>query len=513
MKRVFLGLDYGTGSCKGCLIDEEANLLAYANREYQILTPANGFSEHDARVYWPLTCQIIQECLEKAQVAPEQVAGIGTSSALPSLVMIGEDGEPLQNAYNLMDRRAWREKAELEAMLGTEKIYAVTKNNIADHPILVNLLWEKRNRPESFREIKKVLTIDGYIRYKLTGTTTAHYSAGVFYGVAYNLLEGRFEPEILEKVGIPAEILPDFCHCEDLVGEVTERAARETGLVPGIPVAGGQVDCNAGWVGAGAIAPGDIQLNLGTCGNFGVVHHGEAFMPEMFNFPYTTDSERTYVTVTTTMTGGQVLRYLKENFADLECAAARLLPDMDAYDMLNLEAERIPAGSEGLLVLPYLMGERTPIWDNDARGCVFGLSLRHGRAHLVRAMMEGVAYALYDSFRYYLDAGIRINYPIVMNEGGAKSRLWRRIITDVFNAPTVLVKNRAGAPYGDAVLAAVATGHWPDYAIAREKAEYVEPMEPIAKNHAVYERYFALYRALYQHVKTDYQTLAGILRG
>ena len=106
-------------------------------------------------------------------------------------------------------------------------------------------------------------------------------------------------------------------------------------------------------------------------------------MPEMFNFPYTTDSERTYVTVTTTMTGGQVLRYLKENFADLECAAARLLPDMDAYDMLNLEAERIPAGSEGLLVLPYLMGERTPIWDNDARGCVFGLSLRHGRAHLV----------------------------------------------------------------------------------------------------------------------------------
>ena len=454
MKRVFLGLDYGTGSCKGCLIDEEANLLAYANREYQILTPANGFSEHDARVYWPLTCQIIQECLEKAQVAPEQVAGIGTSSALPSLVMIGEDGEPLQNAYNLMDRRAWREKAELEAMLGTEKIYAVTKNNIADHPILV-----------------------------------------------------------LEKVGIPAEILPDFCRCEDLVGEVTERAARETGLVPGIPVAGGQVDCNAGWVGAGAIAPGDIQLNLGTCGNFGVVHHGEAFMPEMFNFPYTTDSERTYVTVTTTMTGGQVLRYLKENFADLECAAARLLPDMDAYDMLNLEAERIPAGSEGLLVLPYLMGERTPIWDNDARGCVFGLSLRHGRAHLVRAMMEGVAYALYDSFRYYLDAGIRINYPIVMNEGGAKSRLWRRIITDVFNAPTVLVKNRAGAPYGDAMLAAVATGHWPDYAIAREKAEYVEPMEPIAKNHAVYEQYFALYRALYQHVKTDYQTLAGILRG
>ena len=512
MGNYFLGLDYGTGSCKGCIIDEQANVLSYANREYKILTNAQGYSEHDATVYWPLTCEIIRECIAKAGISPDEIRGIGTSSALPSIVMIDRDGNTVNNAYNLMDRRAYREKEYLEELFGNDLIYEISKNNIADHPILVNMLWEKKHCPEDFSRIFKVLTIDGYIRYKLTGSTLAHYSAGTFYGVAYNLLERRFDREILDRIGIPLDILPEFCRCEDIVGTVTDAAAAESGLTPGIPVAGGQVDCNAGWVGGGATQVGDIQMNLGTCGNFGVIHRGESFIREMFNIPYTTDSENEYCTITTTMTGGQVLRYLKENFAELECAASELLPDTDAYDLLNMEAEKIPVGSDGLIVLPYLMGERTPIWDNEARGCVFGMSLHHTKAHMVRAFMEGVAYALYDSYLYYLDAGIKINYPLVMNEGGAKSKLWRRIITDVFNVPTVFVESRVGAPFGDALLAAVATGYMKDYSIAKEKTHYIDPMEPIAENHEQYMRLFRIYRNIYQHVKSDYKDLAGVMR-
>lgn len=512
MGNYFLGLDYGTGSCKGCIIDENADVLSYANREYQILTREGGFSEHDAKVYWPLTCQIIKECIEKAGISPDEIRGIGTSSALPSLVMIDSEGNTINNAYNLMDRRAYREREYLEELLGNERIYEISKNNVSDHPMLVNMLWEKKNRPQDFERIFKVLTIDGYIRYMLTGSTTAHLSAGIFYGVAYDLMGRKFNQEVLDQIGIPANILPDFCRCEDIVGRVSEKAAAECGLVAGIPVAAGQVDCNAGWVGGGAIADGDVQMNLGTCGNMGVIHKGKDFMPEMFNLPYTTDSENSYITVTTTMTGGQVLRYLKENFAQLETAAAELLPGIDAFDMLNMEAEKVPVGSEGLVVLPYLMGERTPIWDNEARGCVFGLSLYHTKAHLVRAFMEGVAYALYDSYLYYVDKGIEINFPLVMNEGGAKSKLWRRIITDVFNVPTVFLENRVGAPYGDALLAAVATGYFKDYSIAKEKANYIDPMEPIQENHEKYMAYFKVYRNLYQHIKSDYKDLAKIVR-
>lgn len=507
MGNYFMGLDYGTGGCKVCLIDENADVLAYAYRKYEIITNQEGFSEHDVKDYWPATCSMIKECVKKAGVKADEIRGIGTSSALPSLVLIDRGGEAIHNAYNLMDRRANKQEAWLKKEIGADKIFELTGNQIEDHPILVNLLWEKENRPEDYKRIWKALTIDGYIRMKLTGKATAHHSAGTFYGVAYNLLENRFDQNMLDRLEISKEILPDFFRCEDVIGEVTEAAAKEAGLVPGIEVAGGQVDCNAGWIGAGAIEEGDVQMNLGTCGNIGIIRNTKEKFKDMFNIQYTTDCMNTYITVTTTQTGGQSLRYLKENFSQLETAMEGVIQGYDAYDYLNMEAEQIPPGSEGLVVLPYLMGERTPIWDNDARGVIFGLSLYHTKAHLVRAMMEGVAYALYDSFVILKESGIKINYPLVMNEGGAKSKLWRRIITDVLNVPTVFVKNRVGAPYGDALLAAVATGYFKDFSIAKEKAEYVDPMEPIPENHEIYMKYFSVYKDLYRHVKEDFKKL------
>jgi xylulokinase len=200
---------------------------------------------------------------------------------------------------------------------------------------------------------------------------------------------------------------------------------------------------------------------------------------------------------------------MRDQFSPVEIEMEKLV-NMSSYQMMDMEAERISPGSDGLVVLPYLMGERTPIWDVHARGVIFGLSLSHTKAHLVRAMMEAVAYALYDSFRLIRDTGRKINYPIVMNEGGARSMVWRKIITDVFNVPTVLVKNRAGAPYGDALLAGVATGMFKDFSIARQKVEHIEPMEPEPQNHELYMEYFQVYKSLYEHVKNDFKSLARL---
>jgi xylulokinase len=224
---------------------------------------------------------------------------------------------------------------------------------------------------------------------------------------------------------------------------------------------------------------------------------------------YTTDSAHTYVTIPTTMTGGQLIRYMRDNFYRAEMAAEPAT-GVDTYDVINEEAAVVPAGSEGLVVLPYLMGERTPIWDVHARGAIFGLSLNHTRGHVVRAMMESVAYALYDSYRLIVDTGRKLNTPIVLNEGGAKSVLWRRIITDVLDVETVLVKRRTGAPYGDAILAGVAAGVFADFHVAREWTEFVEPMEPDEATHTLYMDYFEVYKNLYNHVKSDYRDLAGL---
>ena len=442
-------------------------------------------------------------------MTPSEIKAVAVSSALPSLVIVDECHSPVQNAYNLMDKRATKQVQWLKDNIGEERIFEITKNRLDDHPALVNLMWEKENRSETFDRIWKALTIDGFITLKLTGHATCHYSGAAFYGVAYNLLARRFEQEILDRIEIPFELLPDLYRCDQIVGVVTTEAAEATGLAKGTAVAAGQVDCNAGWVGAGAVAEGDIQMNLGTCGNFGIIHCKPEFHDSMIAFAYTTDSENTYITVPTTTTGGQLIRYMRDNFYCLEMELEKQ-GGTDTYDLMNQEAKCIRPGSDGLVVLGYLMGERTPIWDVYARGVIFGLSMNHTRGHVIRAMMESVAYALYDSFRLIRDTGYKINTPVVFNEGGAKSPLWRRIITDVFNVPTVLVERRTGAPYGDAILAGVAAGIFKDFSVAREWTKLTEPMEPEPKNHDVYMEYFELYKQLYGHIKSDYRMLASL---
>lgn len=511
MAKYLIGLDHGTGGAKACILDETANVLTYAYREYPIYSHRPGWSEHDARLYWKAACEVIRDCLAKSGIHPEQIKGIANSSALPSLVMVDKNHEPIARAYNLMDRRATEQVEWLREYIGEKRLFDISCNRLEDHPILVNLMWEKKNRPENFRQIYKALSIDGYIRLKLTGQATANYSSGAFFGVAYDVRKNRFNESLMADIGLNMEIMPDFSACEEIIGYTAGEAAEEAGLVAGIPVAAGSVDCNAGWLGGGAIEAGDIQINMGSCGVIGVIHNNPALiLDSMINCSYVTDSRNVFATVAATTCGGQSLRYLRDNFSQLELATEKLVPEFSAYDSLEKEAGSIPLGCEGLLMLPYLMGERTPLWDVHARGVAFGLSLNHTKAHLVRAMMEGVVYAMYDSYRIIEQRCPRINLPIVLNEGGAKNRLWRQIITDVFNVPTVFLRSRIGAPMGDAILAGVATGIFQDFAIAKEKAEYIDRMEPDPSNHDRYMDYYLLYGKLYEHIKNDYVTLAKI---
>ena len=512
MPQYLLGLDHGTGGVKGCIIDEAANVLAYAYREYPIYSNAPGWSEHDADTYWTAACEVIQECIDAAGIRPDEIKGIANSSALPSLVMVDRKHNPIELAYNLMDRRATEQVQWLREHIGEERLFEVSRNRLEDHPLLVNLMWEKQNRPESFARIYKALTIDGYIRLKLTGRATANFSSGAFFGVAYDLKRNCFDERLLQEIGLDPEILPDFFSCEEIVGQTLPDAARVAGLVAGIPVAAGSVDCNAGWMGGGAVRAGDIQINLGTCGVIGVIHENpELIIDSMINCSYVTDSRKVFATVAATTCGGQSLRYLRDNFSQLEVATEKAVPGFSAYESMEKQAEPVPVGSDGLLVLPYLMGERTPLWDVNARGVVFGMSLHHTKAHLVRATMEGVAFAMYDSFQIIEKRSSKVNLPIVLNEGGARNRLWRRIITDVFNVPTVFVRSRIGAPMGDAILAGVAVGVFKDFSIARANAEYVDPMEPVPESHERYMEYYRLFGDLYRDLKRDFEQLARIL--
>ncbi len=509
-----LGLDYGTGGAKACIIDAEGQVLGFGFTEYPFIHEKPGWSEHEPMGYWHAACQLIREALDQAHIDPREIRGIAVSSALPSMVMVDKDHNPIHRAYNLMDRRAVKEVEWLKEHIGEERIMRLTANRIEDHPSLVNLLWEKNNRPDSFKRIWKALTIDGFITLKMTDRAVCNYGGAAFYGVVYDILHERFDEQMLSDIGIDPAILPELGRCEEIAGPLTPQAAEATGLVPGTPVTFGQVDFNASCIAAGVIEEGDIMSNLGTVGNFGIVFKDASFMfsPEglsMINLAFTVNSADTYMTIPSTTTGGQSIRYLRDQFSQYEVEVERVL-GVSSYDLLNMQAARVPLGCDGLIILPFLMGERTPIWDPYARGVIFGLSLNHTKGHIVRAMMEAVAYALYDSYQLIKKSGLKINYPIVLNEGGAVSKLWRQIICDVFDAPIVLMKRRTGAPFGDAILAGVATGVFKDYSVAKEWAEYIDPMEPNPENHARYMEYFALYKQIYHHVKEDFRSLARL---
>ena len=514
MSDYLLGLDFGTGGAKACIIDAQGTVCGYGFEEYPFIHENPGWSEHDPHGYWHAACRLVKACIAEGSVDQSRIRCAVVSSALPSLVMVDRENNPINRAYNLMDRRATKEVQWLKDNVGEERIKALTGNRIEDHPTIVNLLWEKRNRPHSFKRIKWALTIDGYITLKLTGKACMTHPAASLYGVAYDLLNERFDIRILEEIGIDPAILPPIERCEKVIGEVTHEAASETGLAPGTPVLAGNVDFNAGCIAAGVVDEGDIMSNLGTVGNFGVVHKNRdfSFSPvglSMINLAFTIDSANTYITIPSTTTGGQSIRYLRDTFSQAEIAVENMT-GISSYELLNLHAEKVPVGSDGLIILPYLMGERTPIWDTAARGVIFGLSLHHKKGHVVRAMMEAVGYALYDSYRLIKESGLKLNYPIVLNEGGAVSKLWRQIITDIFDVPTVLLKQRAGAPYGNAILAGVAIGVFPDFGVAKEWAEYVDPMEPNRESHERYMEFFELYQRLYQHVKEDFVALADL---
>ncbi|WP_249019128.1 FGGY-family carbohydrate kinase [Conexibacter sp. S30A1] len=511
-KPVLIGLDFGTGGAKICALSADGVVLFQEYEEYPQFHDHPGYSEHDPKLYWAACQRLMRGAV--ANVGGNVVA-IAVSSALPSLVLVGHDGEPLGRAFNLMDRRASRQVAETIEKVGADRLQELTGNRVEDYPSLVSLMWVAANEPERFAKTAKALTIDGFIAMRLTGRATLNRSCAAFFGVAYDIAACRFDHSVLDMLAIPSDKLPELVDCDELIGTVRDAVASGVGLNPGCLVAGGQVDCNAAWIGGGAVAPGAFQLNLGTAGVIGVVHDRRTFLHsqagrEVVNIPYTTDVHGSYSAVAVTMTGGQALRYLRDLAGPEVLRAAASSRGISAYDLLTQGAEAIPAGSEGLLALPYFMGERVPLWDSRARAAYVGLSLHHRREHLVRAMLEGVAYALRWALDVLREGQLPITEPLILNEGGARSALWRRIITDVLEVRTAVLVRGGGAALGDAILAGVSCGVLTGFDAALQLATPGDHLEPNPAAVAVYREVLPIFKETYEALRSPSSRLIAL---
>jgi xylulokinase len=333
------------------------------------------------------------------------------------------------------------------------------------------------------------------------------YSNAALVGIVFDIVNRKWNEELIEAIGLDPAKFPAPFPCDEVIGEVTKEAAERTGLAPRTPIVAGTVDSTAAWLASGAVDAGATQLIMGTSGSLGVVHDTAAFTRGMITLIHAAESRRKYLTAGALVCAGALIRYFRDNFAHLE-KATEAISGINAYDILNEEAKRAPVGSDGLIVLPYFMGERTPIWDAHARGVVFGLSLDHGRGHWVRAMMEGVGYAVLHNFELMQASGLKMQMPIVLCEGGARSSLWRQIMADILNVECTHAASSQGAPVGDALIAGVGVGIFKNYDIVKDLVRCGDKAIPNPENHARYMKLYAVFRALYPALKNQYLNLA-----
>ena len=503
-----IGSDIGTQGTKTILIDTEGRVLSRAYREYDVLTPKPGWAEQWPDVWFNALCETIREVIKKANVDPKDIYGVCISGLYGGAgVLLDRNMEVLRPVIIWADRRAIEEAKWIRENIGEEEIFRVSGNIIDPYYGYVKLLWVKRNEPDIWKKIKLMLTPNGYCIYKLTGEIAIdHSSAGNFGGV-YDIHKRTWSYKMMEELGFPSEIFPEkIVRSCDVVGEINEKGAKLTGLKVGTPVCAGGIDAPVSALSVGALKDGDLAAMLGTSMCNGFIQDELRLSKRLINYPYVAYDEEKIYSFAGITTAGYCIRWFRDELGLLEKDISSKI-GISAYQVLDIEASRVKPGSDGLIFLPHMMvGERAPWWDENIRGTILGLTVYHTRAHLFRAFLEGIAYAIRYSIEIALEVGIPLKRIILVN-GGAKSSLWRQIIADVTGMELIYIAQTEGAPLGDALLAGVGTKVLKGYEVINEWLEVTEVVKPDKIRHEVYNRYYEVFKASYEVLRPLFEKL------
>lgn len=494
----FLGIDISTTGSKAIIIDERGEIQTTASSPHTLQSPRPLWSEQNPDQWWQAASASIRAALEQAHLAGEDITAIGLTGQMHGLVLLDDAGEVLRPAILWNDQRTQAQCDEIHARTGKEKFIQVTGNVALTGFTAPKILWVQENEPEVFARIAHVLLPKDFVRYKLTGSLAMDKADGAGT-VLMDLKTRQWSPEILSALEIPSNWMPKLYEGPEITGMVNSEAAAQTGLPAGIPVIAGGGDQAAQAVGVGAIREGIVALTLGTSGVVFATTNSPFIEPEGRLHAFCHSVPGCWHLMGVMLSAAGSLRWYRDTFA----------PAMDFGQLLKPAAE-IDPGSDGLLFLPYLTGERTPYPDPLARGAFVGLTVRHTMPHLTRAVLEGVAFGLRDSFELMKDAGLTSIDQLRVSGGGAKSPLWRQILADVFNSELVTVNTTEGAAYGAALLAGVGVGYWPTVEAACDATvrvtDRVNPGEETALN---YERVYGIYRGLYPALRQSFLRMDG----
>ena len=492
----FLGIDTSTTGSKALVINERGEVVAVASSPHTLQTPRPLWSEQDPREWWEAVAVSIRSVLEQAGISGESISAVGLTGQMHGLVLLDEAGKVLRPAILWNDQRTQSQCDEIHARVGKEKFIQITGNVALTGFTAPKILWVKENEPDVYAKAKHVLLPKDYIRYKLTGDYALDKADGAGT-VLFDLRTRDWSEEILSALDIPRAWMPRTFEGTEFTGAVSEEAARLTGLKAGTPVAAGGGDQAAGAVGVGAVEPGIVGLTVGTSGVVFATTPSALIEPEgrLHAFCHAVPGLWHFMGVMLSAAGS--LQWYRDTLA----------PNRP-FDELLKEAESIPAGSEGLQFLPYLSGERTPHPDPLARGAFIGFTIRHQRAHMTRAVLEGVSFGLKDSFTLIQNAGLGAITQVRASGGGTKSALWRQILASVLDAELVTVNTTEGAAYGAAILAGVGAGAWKDVASACQTCiKITGSTQPDASQADAYRQAYSLYQDLYPSLKSSFSRM------
>lgn len=493
---MLLGIDISTTGAKALLIDAEGDVVGSATSPLALSTPRPLWSEQDPEDWWQGVARSVRKVLADTGVAATAVKAIGLTGQMHGLVLLDEAGNVLRPAILWNDQRTGAQCDEIRRRIGKGRLIQITGNDALTGFTAPKILWVRQHEPPIYARTRHVLLPKDYIRYRLTGEFAMDRAGGAGT-LLFDLKARTWSDEVLQALEIPAPWLPSTYEGPEITGDVSEGASAATGLAAGTPVVGGGGDQAAQAVGVGAVEPGIIALTLGTSGVVFAATESPLIEPEgrLHAFCHAVPDRWHLMGVMLSAAGS--LQWYRDTLA----------PGLDFDDLLS-EAESAPPGGEGLLFLPYLTGERTPHPDPLARGAWVGLTVRHSRAHLTRAVLEGVAYGIKDSFSLIQQAGLGRIEEVRLSGGGARSPLWRQIIADVLGQTLVTVKTTEGAAYGAALLAGVGAGLFENVPAACEQTIRVTGRTEPGEATTFYQERYPRYRALYPALREEFRRMA-----